>query len=159
MIYRLEGEVPSKKNSKLWTRGRKLVPSNEYSAWHKGAMDSLLVQGIPKEPIHRCAISVCLYHINARTKDSDNALSSILDLLEDAHIIQTDRWQCVNPISVEAAYTDSDAPYCTIEVTPIDAEWPRPPHYHYRSPVGRVPKDSGIKPRRTTRTRDRGRRG
>lgn len=103
-FFTVQGETPSKKNSRLTLRNGKNIPSKRYREWHKGATASLLEQkeslGITGPLDGTLAIALAFYHADNRRRDSDNGTSSILDTLQDAGVITDDRWQVVRTLHV-----------------------------------------------------------
>lgn len=104
--YKLTGETPSKKNSRIGLRSGKNIPSERYQKWKKAKYIQLLHQGILCPPLDKpLTIEFFFHHSDNRTRDTDNQISSILDLLKDAKVIKDDNWQIVKRISAEALYT------------------------------------------------------
>ena len=104
--YKLTGETPSKKNSRIGLRSGKNIPSERYQKWKKAKYIELLHQGILCPPLDKpLTIEFFFHHSDNRTRDTDNQISSILDLLKDAKVIKDDNWQIVKRISAEALYT------------------------------------------------------
>lgn len=104
--YKLTGETPSKKNSRIGLRSGKNIPSERYQKWKKAKHIELLHQGILCPPLNKSlTIEFFFHHSDNRTRDTDNQISSILDLLKDAKVIKDDNWQIVKRISAEALYT------------------------------------------------------
>lgn len=104
--YKLTGETPSKKNSRIGLRSGKNIPSERYQKWKKAKHIELLHQGILCPPLDKpLTIEFFFHHSDNRTRDTDNQISSILDLLKDAKVIKDDDWQIVKRISAEALYT------------------------------------------------------
>lgn len=103
--YKLTGETPSKKNSRIGLRSGKNIPSERYQKWKKAKHIELLHQGILCPPLDKpLTIEFFFHHSDNRTRDTDNQISSILDLLKDAKVIKDDNWQIVKRISAEALY-------------------------------------------------------
>ena len=118
----LMGEVPSKKNNKIITKTHKLIPSTRYREWHKDAMQQLDVQCSIQQPIEKeVHIKMIFYHGNMKRKDSDNGVSSILDLLCDKKILKDDCWNIVRSLEIENEY-DKNMARCIIESSPYDLE-------------------------------------
>lgn len=113
--YRLEGETPSKKNSRQVFRGGLNIPSKNYLKWLKAAEIELFRQGILCPPIS-CPIEIRLgfHHSDLRTRDTDNQVSSILDLLNGCNVIADDNWKIVRRITA-TAYSD-DMAFVEIEI-------------------------------------------
>lgn len=102
MIHRLvvPGETPSKKNSRINTRSGRSFPSRKFSLWHGEAV-SVIKRQWAKKPLERGVwLILSFYHKDSRRRDSDNQVSSILDTLVDAGVLQDDSWTIVRRISV-----------------------------------------------------------
>lgn len=115
MIFKITGETPSKKNSRINTRSGKSFPNKKYTAWAADAVAQLMEQKRPCVPVD-CPIklSVNFYHADNVRRDSDNQLSSVLDVLQDAGILADDRWQIVQAINVRNF--KSDTSWCEIAI-------------------------------------------
>lgn len=99
--YTLDGETPSKKNSRINTRSGRSFPSAQYTAWHDAALLQLARQWKPYKPIDSSiVITFTFVHADRKRRDSDNQVSSILDLLQDAGIIAGDHWGIVSTYTV-----------------------------------------------------------
>ncbi len=115
------GETPSKKNSKVYTRGGRFIPSAAHREWHQGALIDLAVQlkrmGPERPLLIEYPVAVCMtfYHGNNARRDCDNQTSSILDLLQDARILADDRWQIVREITVKNR-ADKGHARCEIDI-------------------------------------------
>lgn len=116
--YRIDGETPSKKNSRQVFRGGRNIPSKNYLRWLKRAEIEVFRQGILTTAII-CPIEIKLvfHHADERTRDTDNQVSSILDLLKGIHVIKDDNWKIVRKISAEAV-KDEEA-YVEVELIMI----------------------------------------
>lgn len=116
--YKLTGETPSKKNSRQVFRGGKNIPSKKYLMWFKRAEIEIFRQGILVPAIF-CPIEIKLvfHHKDDRTRDTDNQVSSILDLLKGIKVIKDDNWKIVRKISAEAV-KDEEA-YVEVELNMI----------------------------------------
>lgn len=116
----IEGETPSKKNSKLRTSTGYMIPSKAHQKWHEDAM--LQVRGqlarMEKRP-HMIdtpvAISLLFFHGDNVRRDSDNQAASIMDLLQDAEILEDDRWQIVRILNIYNHYDKGHA-RCEIDI-------------------------------------------
>ena len=103
--YILEGEVACKKNSvKFNRRTGKTYKTDHFRKWHDGAMIQVLSQGIPSTPIGMFKASFTFYHATKSRIDSDNQTTSLLDLLQDAHVITDDCWTCVPHKEIDDVY-------------------------------------------------------
>lgn len=114
MVFTVEGETPPKKNSRINTRSGKSFPSKRYKAWHDASVLALRadlasgrLQRIPSEC--RVKMKCVFFHGDLRSRDSDNQLSSILDLLKDVKIIEDDNWKIVPEKHVYDVYDKGNA--------------------------------------------------
>ncbi|MBP5793792.1 MAG: RusA family crossover junction endodeoxyribonuclease [Spirochaetaceae bacterium] len=126
--FQIIGETPGKKNSKIWTRSGKLIPSKAHQRWHTDAMLQLTgqISRLPREefpygpgrpdgiedPVH---VTLTFYHGDQVRRDSDNQAASIMDLLQDAKVLADDRWQIVRILSIFNHYDKGNA-RCLIEI-------------------------------------------
>lgn len=126
--FQILGETPGKKNSKIWTRSGKLIPSARHQKWHTDAMLQLTgqVSRLPKDewpygpgkpdgiedPV---SVTLTFYHGDQVRRDSDNQAASIMDLLQDAKVLADDRWQIVRILSIYNHFDKGNA-RCLIEI-------------------------------------------
>lgn len=97
LMFFFEGTIPSKKNSRfVATKGRRVIniPSEKHRAWHKQFFP-LVLKKRPDRPLEQVAISFYFAFPDNKRRDTDNAETSILDLLVDASIIKDDNWKVV----------------------------------------------------------------
>lgn len=100
MTITLDGETPSKKNSRINTRSGRSFPSARYQKWHSQAVSSLLAL-LAKKKVRRIEtgtavrLTATFFHGDLKRRDSDNQLSSVLDTLVDAGILPDDSWRIV----------------------------------------------------------------
>ena len=127
--FQIIGETPSKKNSKIWTKSHKLIPSKAYQVWHMdagiqiasqiaglAASDRTVVDGTNVEGIdYPVSITLTFYHGDNVRRDSDNQAASIMDLLQDEKVLADDRWQIVRILNIYNHY-DKGNPRCLIEI-------------------------------------------
>lgn len=123
MRFEVKGETPSKKNSRVFLKNGRNIPSKRYLEWHSLALGELFNQlvatSLERFPLdEEVEITLCFYHGDLRRRDSDNGTSSILDTLVDAHILKDDNWQVVKTIVVHNEY-DKGNPRCIIDIEPI----------------------------------------
>lgn len=119
MRYRfiIEGETPSKKNSRRTLRNGKTIPSARFVSWHNDASFQIVCQKRPAKPIERpLAVRLVFYHGDHTRRDSDNGATSILDLLKDTLVIADDNWMIVRQIEIENHYDRNNA-HCDITLT------------------------------------------
>ena len=119
-IITLQGETPSKKNSRINTRSGRSFPSKRYTEWHSNAILQIWQQQKEKEysfnieKNEKVKLIVTFYHGDYRRRDSDNQLSSILDMLVDVGILPDDSWLIVPHKEIIDEY-EKDNPHCVIE--------------------------------------------
>lgn len=126
--FQIIGETPSKKNSKIWTKGHKLIPSKAYQAWHMDAgiqiasqlavltsHDFVFEAGQPGGIDYPVSITLTFYHGDQVRRDSDNQAASIMDLLQDEKVLADDRWQIVRILNIYNHF-DKGNPRCLIEI-------------------------------------------
>lgn len=114
--YTLTGETPSKKNNRIGLRSGKNIPSERYQKWKKAKYIELLHQGILCPPINQpVKISFVFRHNDFKTRDTDNQISSILDLLKDSKVISDDNWKIVNEIYAKAVKSEESNVTISIE--------------------------------------------
>ncbi len=94
MTLTLSGRIPSKKNSRrhFMVGGRRVVvPSQAYETWHTEWVLRLRSQR-PTTPLTGSLTLTLHLHLKGRIdQDLDNAVASVLDLFQDAGIIDNDR--------------------------------------------------------------------
>lgn len=127
--FQIIGETPSKKNSKIWTKGHKLIPSKAYQVWHMDAgiqiasqisrmatSDRPVAEGTNVEGIdYPVSITLTFYHGDQVRRDSDNQAASIMDLLQDEKVLADDRWQIVRILNIYNHFDKGNA-RCLIEI-------------------------------------------
>ncbi len=78
--------------------------------WHDGAILLLARHKRPSEPLASpLCVEMVFYHGDKTRRDSDNAATSILDLLKDAQIIEDDNWKIIRQIHIENRYEKNSA--------------------------------------------------
>lgn len=110
-------ETPSKKNSRVIDRrtGRSF-PSTAYREWHHKASLWLKTNyDLPRLGEGPFCLYMGFTHGDRRRRDSDNGVSSILDLLVDLKVLPDDNWDVVRKISVENRY-EKGKPGCEIAI-------------------------------------------
>jgi Holliday junction resolvase RusA-like endonuclease len=126
--FQILGETPGKKNSKIWTRSGKLIPSAKHQKWHQDAMlqmqsqlavltshDFVFEAGQPTGIDYPVAVTLTFYHGDQVRRDSDNQAASIMDLLQDAKVLADDRWQIVRILNIYNHFDKGNA-RCLIEI-------------------------------------------
>lgn len=116
-IYTLQGETPAKKNSLTKFSNGRIGHTRRFYDWHDISAFEISRQAYPPKPLDcPLAIKVEFYHADRTRRDSDNALTSILDLLKDVNIIKDDCWSIVRELSVVNRYDKGNA-HCVITIT------------------------------------------
>lgn len=116
MTLVISGECPSKKNSRINTRSGRSFPSKRYTEW----LDSALFQLVDQIADFRrdgkelafergLELTVTFYHGDLKRRDSDNQLSSVLDMLVDAHVLPDDSWEILPIKHVYDVYDKGNA--------------------------------------------------
>lgn len=126
--FQIIGETPGKKNSKIWTKSGKLIPSAKHQKWHTDAMLQLTGQvsrlekdewpygaGHPDGIEDPVSVTLTFYHGDQVRRDSDNQAASIMDLLQDAKVLADDRWQIVRILNIYNHFDKGNA-RCLIEI-------------------------------------------
>jgi Holliday junction resolvase RusA-like endonuclease len=107
----IKGQTPPKKNSRqtFMSHGRIVnIPSQRYKAWEEEALYQLIgTVPITKYPIE---MQVTFYVKDKRGRDMDNMLSSVLDCLQKADVLESDDWQHISKILLLAGGVDKDNP-------------------------------------------------
>ena len=120
MRFVLDGEVACKKNSVRFNgRTGMCYKSKRFKSWHESAILQVRSQEVPRTPIERYEARFTLYHGTLRRVDSDNQVTSLLDLLQDAGVVKDDCWTCVSKKVIEDVYRKND-PGAVIEILPVD---------------------------------------
>lgn len=119
MRYVLSGEVGCKKNcNKFNSVTRRVYKTAHFRNWHDSALLQIKSQGVPAVPVGRFRTEITLYHGTLRRVDSDNQVTSLLDLLQDACIIKDDCWTCVAEKVIRDVYRKGK-PRALIEIEPL----------------------------------------
>lgn len=121
--FQIMGETPSKKNSKIRTKSGYMIPSKAHQKWHDDAMVQLqsyiglamLGDEMPKAIDYPIRVNLTFVHGDKVRRDSDNQVSSIMDLLQDVKVLEDDRWEIVREIHVKNEYEKNEA-RCLIEI-------------------------------------------
>ena len=124
MVIEIPYETPSKKNSRVTdTRTGRSFPSKTYREWHDRAYKWLVVNYGSSLVSFNCPvrINMSFTHGTMQRCDSDNKVSSILDLLVDLRLIADDCWTIVRKMVVVNDYKNG-SPKCVIEIEPYDSD-------------------------------------
>lgn len=114
----LEGNVPSKKNSRINTRSGVSFPSKNFTEWQQSALQQTRLQTRARlfKPV---SIEIIIYFGTNGRADLDNRITSILDMLVDALVLRDDKWQDVPRLCAEAVYRKGK-PGAFVRITELD---------------------------------------
>lgn len=119
MIFYIDGETPSKKNSRINTRTGRSFPSKRYQEWHDVArlqiLSQMRKQNISSPIDYASKVSIVFVHGDLVRRDSDNATSSILDLLMDCKVIADDNWKIVRELHITNGFVKGKS-RCKVEI-------------------------------------------
>ena len=122
MMLTIKGNVPSQKNRKIISRnpatGRPFLRSAPaVKVWQDSALQQLATQWngykVTGYPI---SLVVVVYFDNLRRHDLDNALSSVMDALVAAEVIEDDNVNFIDSISVQYGGHDKANPRVEIHL-------------------------------------------
>lgn len=115
LTLELVGNVPSKKNSRINTPSGKSFPSKGFTDWQDSAIQQVRRQTRARfyTPIR---IDVVIYYGTLREADTDNRLTSILDMLVEAMVLRSDKWASVPRGSFDSVYR-KNRPGATVSIT------------------------------------------
>ena len=117
-IYVIAGETPSQKNGQSFNRRTKtMFKSEQFRKWFERAYPELLHQGVPQKPYEFARIEIVFRHDTLRTRDGDNQLSTVQDLLKKAGVIADDCWTRIGTPAVR--HDVAKFAECVIKVTEI----------------------------------------
>lgn len=120
--FTLFGETPTKKNGQSFnSRSKTMYKKTPFYRWHAEALKTLFGFRRPDYPLTFANIEITFFHSDLKRRDGDGALASIQDILQDAGIIEDDRWQLIGTPTVR--HDVAPAPYAQIiinEAEPID---------------------------------------
>jgi len=99
----LDGVVPSKKNSRVNTKDGKSFPSKKFTDWQDNAIIDVRRQ-TRQRFLGVVQIELIIYFGTLGRADTDNKVTSILDMLVEALVLKDDYWESVARTVYEAAY-------------------------------------------------------
>lgn len=118
LFFRIDGETPAKKNSRVTLPSGKTIPGRRFREWHEVALLQLRSQaaGLAGLPVGGpCEVEIKFAHGDLRRRDSDNGVSSVLDALVDAGILEDDNWRIVAKITAMNEYKKGEA-FCEVRI-------------------------------------------
>lgn len=99
----LDGSIPSKKNSRVNLPSGVSIPSTKFTQWQNDALKQVRAQ--TRQRFHgHVQIELILYFATLGRADTDNKVTSILDMLVEALVLKDDYWESVARTVYEAAY-------------------------------------------------------
>lgn len=113
----LDGNVPSKKNSRIHTRSGASIPSKAFTEWQDEAIRQVREQ-TKKRFYQPVSVDVVIYFGTLAKADCDNRLTSILDMLVAAFVLKDDKWQDVPNGSFRGEYRKGN-PGALVRITEI----------------------------------------
>lgn len=117
----LEGNIPSKKNSRINTPDGKSFPSRDFIKWQNEALRQVRLQTHSRMRGH-VQIEVIIYFATLGRADTDNKYTSILDMLVEALVLPDDYWESIVRGVVEAAYRPGE-PGAFIRITEMPKDF------------------------------------
>lgn len=99
----LDGNVPSKKNSRVRTRSGSYIPNRAFYDWQNDALKQVASQ-VKQSFLSGVSVEVIIYFGTNIRADLDNRLTSVLDMLVEGMILRDDKWQDVPRLAVQAEY-------------------------------------------------------
>lgn len=99
----LEGDVPSKKNSRDRTRAGASIPNKKFVQWQNDALVEIRRQ-TRQRFLGLVQVEIIVYFATLGRADLDNKCTSIYDMLVEAMVLKDDYWESVARQVHEAAY-------------------------------------------------------
>ena len=112
----ISGDCPSKKNNKRIVTNKKtgkpfIISSERHNTWESTALSELKQQfsgyKVSGYPI---GITAIFYNGSKRRKDLDNQISSVLDVMVKAEVIEDDNVNFVDSIQLQYGGVDKESP-------------------------------------------------
>jgi Holliday junction resolvase RusA-like endonuclease len=99
----LEGNIPSKKNSRIRTKSGAYIPNKRFYDWQNDAIKQVRSQTRERffTPV---AVDLVITFGRKSKSDLDNRLTSVLDMLVEAMVLRDDRFEYVVDERVRARY-------------------------------------------------------
>lgn len=99
----LSGNIPSKKNSRINTKKGKSFPSTKFTQWQNDSLSEVRMQ--TRERFRGLVqIELIIYFATLGKADTDNKVTSILDMLVEGLVLKDDYWESVARTTYEARY-------------------------------------------------------
>lgn len=117
----LDGSIPSKKNSRVNLSSGVSVPSTKFTQWQNDALKQVRAQ-TRQRFLGLVQIEIILYFATLGRADTDNKVTSILDMLVEGLVLKDDYWETVARTVYEAAYRPGK-PGAFIRITELPADF------------------------------------
>ena len=117
----LDGNIPSKKNSRINRGDGVSFPSKRYVEWEASALQQVRLQ-TRERFFNPVGIEVIIYFGTNTRADLDNRLTSILDMLVEGLVLRDDKWQDVPRLAVQAEYRQRK-PGAFIRISELEVHW------------------------------------
>lgn len=117
----LNGTIPSKKNSRVNLPTGVSVPNNKFVQWQDDAIVEVRRQ-TRQRYMGFVQIELILYFATLGRADTDNKVTSILDMLVAGMVLKDDYWESVVKTSYEAAYRPGK-PGAFVRITPMPPDF------------------------------------
>lgn len=117
----LEGSIPSKKNSRVNLPTGVSIPSTKFTQWQNDALKQVRAQ-TRQRFYGLIQIEIILYFATLGRADTDNKVTSILDMLVEGLVLKDDYWETVARTVYEAAYRPGK-PGAFIRITELPADF------------------------------------
>ena len=111
--YVLEGDIPSKKNSKnIYVRKTKagkhrpfITSSDRFKEWREDAYIQMMAQFKPIEPLELVStVVITIYYSTLRATDLTNTAEGIMDLLVESNVLADDNYKVAPAIFLYGVY-------------------------------------------------------
>lgn len=117
----LEGGIPSKKNSRVNLESGISVPNNKFVQWQNDALKQVRSQTRDRF-LGVVQIELIIYFATLGRADTDNKVTSILDMLVESLVLKDDYWESVARTVYEASYRPRKAG-AFIRITELPADF------------------------------------
>ena len=119
--FTLTGNIPSKKNSRINTSDGRSFPSTKFTQWQADAITDIRRQTRHHFSGH-VQIELILYFGTLGKADTDNKVTSILDMLVEGIFLKDDYWESVARTVYEAQYRQNK-PGAFVRITELADDW------------------------------------
>lgn len=116
----LDGNVPSKKNSRIHTRSGASIPNKNFAQWQEAALWQVRSQTRARY-LEAVKIDAIIYFGTRAKADADNRLTSILDMLVEGLVLKDDSYQLAPDSRVIGVYRKG-APGAFVRIQELDPE-------------------------------------